>query len=90
MDPTSKLQIVRLMYYKLMKQSSKYIFVSLFDVLIICNIKNNQVMNYAGILWQMEYIENMHTLILRCKNALLLRTDGLIILYLIGLEIEYI
>ena len=47
-------------------------------------------MNYAGILWQMEYIENMHTLILRCKNALLLRTDGLIILYLIGLEIEYI
>ena len=38
----------------------------------------------------MEYIENMHTLILRCKNAFLLRTDGLIILYLIGLEIEYI
>ena len=76
MDPTSKLQIVRLMYYKLMK--------------LIRNIKNNQAMNYARILWQMEYIENMHTLILRCKNALLLRTDGLIILYLIGLEIEYI
>lgn len=81
MDPTSKLQIVRLMYYKLMKLSAEY---------IIRNIKNDQVMNYAGILWQMEYIENMHTLILRCKNALLLRTDGLIILYLIGLEIEYI
>ena len=50
----------------------------------------NQLINYARILWQMEYIENMHTLILRCKNALHLRTDGLIILYSIGLEIEYI
>ena len=47
-------------------------------------------MNHARTLWWMKCIENMHTLILRCKNAFLLRTDGLIILYLIGLEIEYI
>ena len=88
MDPTSKLQIVRLMYYKLMKLSAEYI--RRFDYAGYKKLTNDQIINYVRILWQMEYIENMHTLILRCKNALLLRTDGLIILYLIGLEIEYI
>ena len=51
MDPTSKLQIVRLMYYKLMKLSAE----RRFDYAGYKKLTNDQIINYVRILWQMEY-----------------------------------